>query len=70
MKQGKGKIPCYRVFNPLGDAAAEVGPSVPASRAGATCAPSFDGVDGRTIYLVDVGFGSDHDLNSHKGDGR
>jgi hypothetical protein len=62
MKQGKGHLPLYRVLNPLGDPAPEVGPSAPAGDAGITRAPRLDTIDGRTVYLVDVGFGGGYEF--------
>jgi len=58
MKQNKGQAPPYRVLNPLGDSSAEVAPD----NARASRAPRVDAVDGKTIYLVDVGFGGGYEF--------
>lgn len=59
-------MPLYRVLNPLGRPAAGGGPSTPPDDLGATRqlerVPRLDVVDGKTIYLVDVGFGGGHEF--------
>jgi hypothetical protein len=66
MRKGNEQILRYRVLNPLGHPATGGGPAalpgdaVPTQRQRG--APRLDAVDGKIIYLVDVGFGGGHEF--------
>jgi hypothetical protein len=66
MRKGDDQMSRYRVLNPLGQPATGSGPSALSDDAAVTRgqggAPRLDVVDGKTIYLVDVGFGGGHEF--------
>ena len=58
MKKGDKQLRGYRVLNPLGQPnAGDVRPGGDASARAEGRAPRLDTIEGKTIYLVDVGFG-------------
>ncbi len=63
MKKGDKQLLLHRVLNPLGQPAENERPSSDGAGApGEGRAPRLDTIEGKTIYLVDVGFGGGYEF--------